>query len=106
MTEDKILGMVAKSDEFDQLKVSGCGFCCLPSGYFQVREDENSELSTLFGNCYLPVKEGVGDAHGKVNILLQSFISREVVESFSLTSDLSYIAQVMRGQGLEGHGLA
>lgn len=61
---------------------------------FQVREDETSELSTLYGNCCLPAEGGVENPHGKVNILLQSYISREFLESFSLTSDLSYVAQV------------
>jgi hypothetical protein len=60
----------------------------------KVREEEGSELSTLYSNCYLPVKEGVDNSHGKVNVLLQAFISREIVDSFSLTSDLSYVAQV------------
>ena len=42
----------------------------------------------------LPVKGGVENSYGKVNILLQVYISREAVESFSLTSDLAYVAQV------------
>lgn len=42
----------------------------------------------------LPVKGGVENFYGKVNILLQVYILREAVESFSLTSDLAYVAQV------------
>ncbi len=36
------------------------------------------------------------NSYGKVNILLQTFISRDNVDSFSLTSDLSYVAQVCK----------
>lgn len=49
----------------------------------------------------LPVKGGVENSYGKVNILLQVYIWREAVESFSLTSDLAYVAQV-RGREREG----
>lgn len=44
----------------------------------------------------LAVKGGAlgDDAHGKVNILLQAYISRINVNSFSLISDMNYIAQV------------
>ena len=42
--------------------------------------------------------------YGKVNILLQVYISREAVDSFSLTSDLAYVAQVSRGGGGGGGG--
>lgn len=51
----------------------------------------------------LPVKGGVENSYGKVNILLQVYIWREAVESFSLTSDLAYVAQV-RGREREGMG--
>ena len=60
----------------------------------QVREDEMAELGTLLKNCFLPADGGVSNSHGKVNILLQAFISRDILDSFSLTSDLSYVAKV------------
>ena len=60
----------------------------------KVREDEISELEILLGHCWLPVEEGVENSHGKVNILLQTYISQGTVESFSLVSDLAYVAQV------------
>ena len=47
----------------------------------------------------LPVKGGVENSYGKVNILLQVYISKEAVESFSLTSDLAYVAQVRGREG-------
>lgn len=39
------------------------------------------------------VKGGVENKMGKVNVLLQAYISRARVDSFSLTADLSYISQ-------------
>ena len=43
--------------------------------------------------CELPVKGGAENVHGKVNILLQTFIFRGRVRSFSLISDMTYITQ-------------
>jgi activating signal cointegrator complex subunit 3 len=43
--------------------------------------------------CHLPVKGGAENVHGKVNILLQIYISRGRVRSFSLVSDMTYITQ-------------
>ena len=61
----------------------------------KVREDELPELERhLDEHCQLPVKGGVENNYGKINILLQTYISRGFVESFSLVSDLSYVAQV------------
>lgn len=44
--------------------------------------------------CQLPAAGGVENGYGKVNILLQTYIGRGEVDSFSLISDLSYVAQV------------
>ena len=63
--------------------------------YAQVREDEISELGEHLDNCCLPVPGGIENSYGKVNILIQLFISRMFVESFSLVSDQAYCAQVM-----------
>ena len=69
-----------------------------------MREDEQSELEEHRDEtCVLPVRGGVENSYGKVNILLQVYISREAVDSFSLTSDLAYVAQV-RGMGERGSG--
>ena len=73
---------------------------CIPLVYLcillhiKVREDEISELEILLAECWLPVEGGVENSHGKVNILLQTYISQGTVESFSLISDLAYVAQV------------
>lgn len=61
----------------------------------QVREEELEELDQMQVNfCELLAAGGVENSYGKVNILLQTYISRGDVDSFSLISDLSYVAQV------------
>ena len=40
-----------------------------------------------------PVKIGVEDPIGKVNCLIQSYISRIRIEGFSLVSDMAYVSQ-------------
>nr|XP_057909252.1 activating signal cointegrator 1 complex subunit 3 isoform X2 [Doryrhamphus excisus] len=78
-TEADILSIVSKAEEFEQLKV---------------REEEMEELEQLLCNyCELPAAGGVENGYGKVNILLQTYISRGDVDNFSLISDLSYVAQ-------------
>ena len=60
----------------------------------QVRDDEVPELTSLMYSCPVSVKGGAENAYGKVNILLQSYISKEIIEVFSLVSDMAYTAQV------------
>ena len=60
----------------------------------QVREDEASELTTMLREyCHVTVQGGVENTYGKVNILLQSFVSRGLVDTFSLVSDMNYVSQ-------------
>ncbi|KAM4632986.1 activating signal cointegrator 1 complex subunit 3 [Polymixia lowei] len=78
-TEADILGIVSKAEEFEQVKV---------------RDEEMEELEQLLCNyCELPAAGGVENGYGKINILLQTYIGRGEVDSFSLISDLSYVAQ-------------
>lgn len=78
-TEADILSIVSKAEEFEQLKV---------------REEEMEELEQMLCSyCQLPAAGGVENGYGKVNILLQTYIGRGEVDSFSLISDLSYVAQ-------------
>ncbi|RVE62284.1 hypothetical protein OJAV_G00155540 [Oryzias javanicus] len=78
-TEADILNIVSKAEESRQLKV---------------REEELEELDQMLVNyCHLLAAGGVENSYGKVNILLQTYISRGDVENFSLISDLSYVAQ-------------
>ena len=51
--------------------------------------DELDDLTHEY--CQVPVAGGSENVHGKVNILLQTHISRGSVRSFSLISDLNYI---------------
>lgn len=62
------------------------------------------ELEQMLCNyCQLPAAGGVENGYGKVNILLQTYIGRGEVDSFSLISDLSYVAQVRTaGRGAAG----
>ena len=63
----------------------------------QVRDEEMDELERLLHEtCEMQVKGGVENTHGKVNILLQSFVSRQYLDGFSLVSDQSYVAQVIQ----------
>jgi activating signal cointegrator complex subunit 3 len=53
------------------------------------------ELDALVTSaCHMKVKGGLADIYGKVNVLLQSMISRERITSFSLISDAAYVDQV------------
>lgn len=61
-----------------------------------MRQDEIPELEQLKEHCEFDVKGGTENEYGKVNILLQSYISKSFVESFSLVSDMSYVAQVRK----------
>ncbi|XP_006881253.1 PREDICTED: activating signal cointegrator 1 complex subunit 3 [Elephantulus edwardii] len=78
-TESDIFAIVSKAEEFDQIKV---------------REEEIEELDALLNNyCELTAPGGVENNYGKINILLQTYISRGEMDSFSLISDSAYVAQ-------------
>eukprot|EP00041_Stephanoeca_diplocostata_P037706 m.1438323 g.1438323 ORF g.1438323 m.1438323 type:complete len:1940 (+) comp25090_c1_seq3:91-5910(+) len=80
MLEADIFSMISESNEFDNIKV---------------RDEELDELDRLYNDaCMLhPVKGGTENAHGKTNVLLQSYISKAHIRSFSLQSDSYYVAQ-------------
>ncbi|GIL81339.1 hypothetical protein Vretifemale_10405, partial [Volvox reticuliferus] len=80
MKEGEVLSMVAQSAEFEQLVL---------------REEELPELDEMSRNVPYKVK-GLGgndNKSGKANVLMQAWISRARVESFSLTADLMYVSQ-------------
>lgn len=58
-----------------------------------VREEEKLELSKLVTKVPIPIKESIDETSAKVNVLLQSFISRLKLDGFSLCADLVYIQQ-------------
>eukprot|EP00879_Flechtneria_rotunda_P031132 GHRR01033984.1.p1 GENE.GHRR01033984.1~~GHRR01033984.1.p1 ORF type:complete len:725 (+),score=211.87 GHRR01033984.1:283-2457(+) len=74
-----VLGMISLSSEFENI---------------MVREEELPEVENLIRQGAIPhaPKGGVENKHGKANILIQAYISRARVESFSLTADLMYVA--------------
>jgi activating signal cointegrator complex subunit 3 len=78
MNEAQILAMISRAQEFEQLKV---------------RDDEMDEMDQLLHECELTVQGGVENVYGKVNILLQTYLSRGRVNTASLISDQAYITQ-------------
>lgn len=103
MGESDVLAMISHAQEFQQLKVTFLKFYFHILSFilntfvkFQVRDDELTELDQLSSdNCEVNVVGGTENLHGKVNILIQTYLSRGNVKSFSLISDLSYISQVI-----------
>lgn len=103
MQEYEILGLVCKSSEFSQIKVHVLGIkpvsfeqtlsvaiLCSP----QVRNEEMDELDEWKREyAQLPTAEGLESSQSKVNILLQSYISRCQPKAHSLSSDLYYCQQ-------------
>ncbi|TFY57142.1 hypothetical protein EVJ58_g7210 [Rhodofomes roseus] len=78
MSEADVLAMLCMSTEFDQI---------------QVRDNEVEELELLMEHVPCAVKGGTDSSQGKVNILLQSYISDIRPEDFALVSDQAYAAQ-------------
>ncbi|KAK9464687.1 Sec63 Brl domain-containing protein [Lipomyces arxii] len=78
-TEADMFAMLSMSGEFDGMKS---------------REEEMVELTKLREE-YTPcqIAATTDSAYGKINILLQAYICRKHVESFSLMSDTAYVAQ-------------
>ncbi|EJD01188.1 Sec63-domain-containing protein [Fomitiporia mediterranea MF3/22] len=81
MSEADVLYMLCKSTEFEQI---------------QLRENEIKELKYFLEDQNIvpcEVKDGTNSSQGKVNILLQAYISRVYPEDFALVSDMAYVAQ-------------
>lgn len=78
MTEADLLGLASISVEFEQI---------------QVRENEVPELKMLQESAPCQVRGGTDTGAGKVNILLQAYISRNYIEDFALVSDMGFVAQ-------------
>ncbi|CAI9111861.1 OLC1v1012190C1 [Oldenlandia corymbosa var. corymbosa] len=85
MNDSEIINMVAHSSEFENIVV---------------REEEQTELEKLATLCPLEVRGGPSNKLGKVSILIQLYISRGSIDTFSLVSDAAYIssslARIMR----------
>ncbi|KAI7860666.1 Sec63 Brl domain-containing protein [Circinella umbellata] len=79
MTEADALSMMSLSSEFDNIKS---------------RDTEHKELKGLLDNaCACDIRGGTDSTHGKVNILLQTYISNARIDDFALVSDCAYVAQ-------------
>lgn len=81
MTLPEVLHMISHSSEFENI---------VP------REDEIPELETLRRDRRIipvEIKASLTDRVGKVNLLLQVYISRANMQSFSLIADSMYISQ-------------
>eukprot|EP01138_Halocafeteria_seosinensis_P005687 gb/GECG01005814.1/.p1 GENE.gb/GECG01005814.1/~~gb/GECG01005814.1/.p1 ORF type:complete len:2316 (+),score=249.07 gb/GECG01005814.1/:1-6948(+) len=78
LNEQHVVDLVCHAAEFRPLKV---------------RDEELGELDKLKPVCRIPVKGDPADIPTKVNVLLQSYISRIPLKSFTLISDTSYINQ-------------
>eukprot|EP00298_Acanthocystis_sp_HF-20_P013056 c20188_g1_i1.p1 GENE.c20188_g1_i1~~c20188_g1_i1.p1 ORF type:complete len:1637 (-),score=765.18 c20188_g1_i1:25-4935(-) len=61
--------------------------------YMRVREEEKIELQKLMDRAPIPIKESIEEASAKVNVLLQSYISRLRLEGFALSADMVYVTQ-------------
>ncbi|XP_057988384.1 DExH-box ATP-dependent RNA helicase DExH14 isoform X2 [Hevea brasiliensis] len=86
MNDSEVIDMVAHSSEFENIVV---------------REEEQNELEMLLRmSCPLEVRGGPSNKHGKISILIQLYISRGSIDTFSLVSDAAYIsaslARIMR----------
>lgn len=86
MNDSEVIEMVAHSSEFENIVV---------------REEEQNELEMLARtSCPLEIKGGPSNKHGKISILIQLYISRGSIDTFSLVSDAAYIsaslARIMR----------
>ena len=81
MTEESVLSMLSFAYEFEQIVI---------------REDEILELENLSRNydaCPFEAQFGPENREGKVNILIQAFISQAKINNFSLIADMMYISQ-------------
>ncbi|RKF59071.1 Pre-mRNA-splicing factor brr2 [Erysiphe neolycopersici] len=61
--------------------------------YIPVRQDEKLELAKLLSRVPIPVKESIEEPQAKINVLLQSYISRLKLEGLALMADLVYVTQ-------------
>ncbi|KAI9174879.1 hypothetical protein LWI28_024049 [Acer negundo] len=78
MNDCEIIEMVARSSEFENIVV---------------RDEEQNELETLARqSCPLEIKGGPTNKYGKISILIQLYISRGSIDTFSLVSDAAYIS--------------
>ena len=77
MSEASIFALISSAKEFENVKL---------------RPEELTEMNCLLTeSCEIPVKGGTDSAAGKINILLQAFLSRAHLKGFALISDQAYV---------------
>lgn len=78
-TEADVLSMISMSSEFDSIKF---------------REEEVEELKKLLeSEVPCQIAGDIESAHGKTNILIQSYVSQAAIKDSALISDCNYVAQ-------------
>ena len=94
LTEIELIRIFARSAEFkvctsyDYFAYSHSIF-----KYLRVREEEKLELAKLAERVPIPIKESLDEPTAKVNVLLQTYISRLKLDGFALVSDMVYVTQ-------------
>ena len=78
VSDESVIGLICHAHEFEQIKV---------------RDEELQELDFLKGESRIKISGDVANTHGKVNVLLQAYISNVQLRSFTLISDTAYITQ-------------
>eukprot|EP00178_Gracilaria_changii_P024479 TRINITY_DN737_c0_g1_i1.p1 TRINITY_DN737_c0_g1~~TRINITY_DN737_c0_g1_i1.p1 ORF type:complete len:2198 (-),score=297.01 TRINITY_DN737_c0_g1_i1:5150-11743(-) len=61
--------------------------------HVQVREEEKLELARLAERVPIPIKESLDEPTAKVNVLLQSYISKLGLDGLALKADMVYVTQ-------------
>ncbi|CAK9439905.1 uncharacterized protein LODBEIA_P40050 [Lodderomyces beijingensis] len=76
--EGDVIQAFAHSDEFH---------------FVPVRREEKLEISKLMEKCPIPIRESPVEPLAKINILLQTYVSRINLEGYALVADMIYIKQ-------------
>lgn len=61
--------------------------------YLSVKQEERKELKELSETSPIPIMEDIDNPLAKVNVLLQSYISRLKFEGFALNADMNFVSQ-------------
>jgi activating signal cointegrator complex subunit 3 len=79
LNDEKLLHVLSSSKEFEQIKL---------------RDEELTELRSLAEKyCPIKIKGGLEHVAGKVNVLLQAYISNGYIANSTLTSDSYYVTR-------------
>ena len=60
--------------------------------FIPIRENEKLELQKFIEKVPIPIKGTLDEPSTKVNILLQSYISRFKLEGYDINSDMVYVS--------------